>query len=464
MSCDDDDSFTTSSSYVLTFGVDTISMDTVFSTVPSSMKEFWVYNRSGEGLRNINVRLEGGNQVGFRVNVDGAYLSSTTGYQISDIEVRNKDSIRVFVELTSALNYGDEPEYIEDRLIFTLESGVQQSVVLNAYSWDADFKSSATIAEDATFTADRPIVVYGTLTVVEGATLTIEAGAQLYFHSDASIEVAGTLLCEGTADANVVLRGDRLDNMFDYLPYDYVSGQWNGVHFLESSYGNVLSFTDIHSAYDGVAADSSAVDRLKLSVENSVIHNCQGTALATHNCVVSIVNTQLSNALGNCLMIDGGIAYMNNCTLAQFYPYDSARDVAFAFTAETYPLLSLVCRNTLVTGYADDEVMGTQGDDATHDFYYYFDHCIIRTPKIETADSVYLVSVTYEEVDDTVAGGSKHFAKIDTDNLRYDFHLSSVSKAVDGGDATTAMTYDRDGVLRDALPDIGAYEYVKEEE
>lgn len=112
-------------------------MDTVFSTVPSSTRSFWVYNKSGSGLRNINVRLENGNQAGFRVNVDGTYLSPSSGFQTNGIEVRNKDSIRVFVELTSPVNNGDKPLKIEDNIVFTLESGIRQKVNLTAYSWDA---------------------------------------------------------------------------------------------------------------------------------------------------------------------------------------------------------------------------------------------------------------------------------------------------------------------------------------
>ena len=84
--CTDDDTFTTSPSNLLTFSTDTIRMDTVFSTVPTSTRTFWVYNRSGDGIRCTNVRLVNGNQTGFRVNVDGEYLSPTAGYQVHDVE------------------------------------------------------------------------------------------------------------------------------------------------------------------------------------------------------------------------------------------------------------------------------------------------------------------------------------------------------------------------------------------
>ena len=77
--CSDDDTFTTSRSNLLSFQTDTLRLDTTFSNVPTSTKTFWVYNRSGDGLRLNSVRLEQGNQTGFRVNVDGVELSAANG-------------------------------------------------------------------------------------------------------------------------------------------------------------------------------------------------------------------------------------------------------------------------------------------------------------------------------------------------------------------------------------------------
>lgn len=79
-SCSDDDSFTVSPSNRLTFSLDTVSLDTVFSQVPTVTKTFWVYNKSGDGIRCSTIRLEKGNQTGFRVNVDGSYLGASEGF------------------------------------------------------------------------------------------------------------------------------------------------------------------------------------------------------------------------------------------------------------------------------------------------------------------------------------------------------------------------------------------------
>ena len=179
VSCTDDDTFTTSPANHLTFSQDSVSLDTVFSQVPSITKTFWVYNRSGSGIRCASIRLEKGNQTGFRVNVDGTYLGATAGYQMSNLEIRNKDSIRVFVELTSPLANREVPTRLEDNLLFTLESGVVQKVNLNAFSWDAIKYNDMVVDRDSLISTARPVIVYGGITVNQGATLTIGAGTTL---------------------------------------------------------------------------------------------------------------------------------------------------------------------------------------------------------------------------------------------------------------------------------------------
>ena len=96
-SCDDTDSFSTNRGNVLTFSEDTVKMDTLFSTVPSSTYSFWVRNNSGDGIRIQNARLESGGQSGFRVNVDGTFLDPVA----NNLEVRKGDSLLVFVEVTT---------------------------------------------------------------------------------------------------------------------------------------------------------------------------------------------------------------------------------------------------------------------------------------------------------------------------------------------------------------------------
>lgn len=467
--CTDDDSFSQSPSNVLTFSMDTVRMDTVFSTVPTSTRSFWVYNKSGDGIRCTSVRLANGNQTGFRVNVDGEYLSPTAGYQVQNVEIRNKDSIRVFVELTSPTNGKDGPQLIEDNLVFTLESGVEQRINLNAYTWDAQLMKNVVISSDSTIGGGtKPIVIYGGLRVDSLATLHITAGTTLYFHSDAGINVYGRLVSEGAADNNIILRGDRTDKMFDYLPYDMVSGQWKGIVFHSSSYDNVINYTDIHSTFDGIVCDSSDVSKMKLQLFNSTVHNCQGYGLKTVSCKVDVRNCQITNTLQDCVAILGGNVNLTHCTIAQFYPFDSNRGVALRYANHSddvkLPLERMDCVNTIVTGYGEDMVMGdnctVEGD--TTMFNYRFINSILRTAKVEDDENI--MGVIWEDVKDTATVlGEKNFRMVDIDMQRYDFHLDSLSYAINKADIEQSLPLDRDGNTRDELPDIGCYEFIKEE-
>lgn len=472
-SCSDDDTFTTSASALLTFERDTLTLDTVFSTVESSTYNFLVYNKNSSGLRLSQVRLEKGNQTGFRVNVDGSYLDNQTGSQVQGLELRGGDSLRVFVELTSAYNGADEPELVEDNLVFSLESGAEQEVCLRAWSWDAILLDSMIISGDSTISSQKPIVVRGGIRVDSAAVLYILAPTKMYFSSGAGIDVHGTLVAEGEAGEDVVFRSDRLDHMFDYLPYDRLSGMWRGIRLFPSSTQTTLTYADIHGSEYGIQCDSAAYDgeKAKFVLTNVSIHNCKGNGITAINSMFQLVNCQVSNTLGDCLAIYGGYANIVYCTLAQFYPFSSERGVALRFTNElggtAMPLRALNCINSIITGYADDEVMGSQGSaDSTAAYSYQFYNTIIRTPEI--TDSAQLegmfYDVVFEEPGDSIEGAG-HFMLVDADQQQYDFRLDSLSTARGLGIQTLGevfTTTDRLGRERGERPDAGCYQFSEE--
>ena len=425
--CSDNDDFTTSSSAHLSFSTDSVKMDTIFSTVGSRTYDFWVYNRSKSGLRLRSVRLLQGNQTGFRVNVDGSYLDNSTGSIVNDLEVRKGDSIRVFVELTAPENQQDTPQMIEDQLLFLLESGVEQRICLRGYAWDAVLLRDVVISRDTIIESAKPIVVYGGMRVDSAATLTLR-GTTLYFHDKAGLDVYGTLLAD-----SVVFRGDRLDHMFNYLPYDRVSGQWRGIRICSSSFHNRFVNSVIRNSEYGIVCDSAAFidNEQRLYMENSVIHNCAGPGLQAFNASIGLLRCQLSNTLGPCLAVYGGVAVIDHCTLAQFYPFSADRDAALRFANfyndAAYPLQAFQMSNSIVTGYADDVIMGDAYDgDSLMAFQFYFANSLLRTPLVD--DTLNFVDIRWETPKDSIQGKA-HFRLVDEKNLMYDFHLDSLSTA-----------------------------------
>ena len=419
VACEDEDKFSTGAGMRLDFGVDTLKLDTVFSNTPSSTYGFWVYNRQDDGLRLQTVRLKKGNQTGFRVNVDGIYLDNSNGSQISNVDIRRKDSLLVFVELTAQTQYQLDPKLVEDDLLFVQENGTEQSVNLRAWAWDAKKLYDPVIEEDSVIESAVPLVIYGDLTVKEGAKLTLK-NTTLYFHDASGMEVYGSLKTEGC-----LLRGDRLDRMFAYLPYDRISGQWKGVHFYASSTENELVETEIRNAIDALVMDQAKLDKnaYRLVMTHCVVHNSKGVGVKVTNAKVKIDHCQLTNAKDGCLAVIGGMAEISYCTIAQFYPFDAVRDAAIRLANEdAYPLEYFVCEGTIATGYEDDVVMREQiGDELD----YRFENCLLRT---EALDNSHFKDIIWEKPTDEIEG-KKQFVKIDEENLDYDFHLSEQSTA-----------------------------------
>jgi len=419
VACEDEDKFSTGAGMRLDFGVDTLKLDTVFSNTPSSTYSFWVYNRQDNGLRLQTVKLKKGNQTGFRVNVDGIYLDNSNGSQISNVDIRRKDSLLVFVELTAQTTYQLEPKLVEDDLLFVQENGTEQAVNLRAWSWDAKKLYDPEITEDTVIESAVPVVIYGDLKVKEGTKLTLR-NTTLFFHDASGMEVYGSLKTEGC-----VLRGDRLDRMFDYLPYDRISGQWKGVHFYTSSTGNELMKTEIRNATDALVMDQAKLDEntYRLVMQHCVVHNSKGDGVKVTNAKVKIDHCQLTNTKGDCLAVIGGIAEISYCTIAQFYPFDAERGAAIRLAnADEFPLKYFVCKETIATGYEDDVVMGEQISD---ELDYRFTNCLLRT---EAVDNDHFEDIIWERPTDEIEG-KKQFVKIDEDNLEYDFHLSEQSTA-----------------------------------
>lgn len=400
--CTDKDEFSVDPSALLTFSTDSVSMDTVFCTVPTRTYDFWVHNTTNTGIRIKEVRLKQPSLSGFRVNVDGNYVDSVA----YDFEVRKNDSIRVFVELTAPVVAQSEPKHIEDQLIFALESGVEQPMKLCAYSWKARFfDDELEVKEDMLIDDRQPIVIRKGIHIAKGATLTL-SHTQLYFHDGAGIEVEGRLVAD-----SCLFRGDRLDRMFDYLPYDRVSGQWKGVIIHASSKDNQLQDCEIRNACTAISCESQS----SLILVRCNIHNCMGTGLELNEATALMDSCRISNTQGDCLNVIGSYMIIDHSTLAQFYPFSADRGVALRFDAKSV----IVCGNTLITGYEEDVIMGDGTD-------YTFYHCIMRTP--QPTDTEEFEDITWETSESEVQG-KDHFVTFDTDNLIYNFSIQEKSPA-----------------------------------
>ena len=256
VSCIDEVRYSSDPRQHLSFSADTIAFDTLFTDVGSITGALQVYNPGDAHLLLSDVRLAGGWESPFRVNVDGQY-----GVQFTDVELRAGDSLYVFVEVTVPPTDADAPVEVCDSIVFTLSSGTQGRVVLTAAGWNTIPLHGVVLDADTAFAARRPYFVYDSLVVTRGTTLTLAPGTRLFFHDKAYLRVDGTLHALGTADSAVLFRGDRLDNMFSYLPYDRIPSQWGGIVFGPASKDNILLNCNVHSATFGLRFEIAFIQR-----------------------------------------------------------------------------------------------------------------------------------------------------------------------------------------------------------
>ena len=460
VACEKDDKFTTSRDAVLTFSADTLQFDTVFTTIGSSTKRFTVYNENKENLRIANVAFASGGTSGFRLNLDGQY-----GTSFNNVELLGSDSLFCFVEVTINPQDKDKPVFINDQIMFTLESGMRQVVTLLAYGQDVIILRDHKVTADATFTAQRPYLIYRTLTIESGATLTIEPGASLYFHADGNIHCQGTIHADGT-QGTITLRGDRLDRMFAYLPYDRLDNQWLGITLAESSHDNYFNNVDIHSGNYGIVAYDTSTAQTKLTLHNSVIHNMGGNGLQLTGCKVRISNTQISNCRGNCVDILGGDNSFEFCTIAQFCPWVSERGKALYFTnartdvnngnLQYVPLDALNITNSLIAGYASDEIVWSPVENYTNPvFNFRFTNCLAGTAISPGYEGCFI---------NCVCQNTDAFRNLDTKNFIYDFRPTESSPARGIGTSADGILdrypTDRLGVQRNPnFIDVGCYQF-----
>ena len=421
-----------------------------------------VYNPNNRALKISSIGLAGGAKSQFRINVDGS-LSADNHF--SDIEIRAKDSMYIFVEVTVDPRDVNAPVLVTDSVIFRI-NGVEQKVRLEAFGQDMILFRNKLILNDTTLSADKPYLIYGNLTVDSAKTLHLPAGCQLYFHNNANLMVHGNLRAEGTFDKPVLLRGDRLDKAkFLYpVPYNYVAGQWGGVYLLWNKGNHLLRNVNINSGYVGIYMNNSDRNQLpELRIENCRIHNFVYYGLVVQNANVQVMNTEISNTGSYSVYLSGGKHVFLQSTIANYYNSSpgrpSSRDknpaVMIMGLYRTAPMQTEF-RNCIVAGGLETE-LSIVSRFLTQYKAVFSDSYIRRKEAYELSQ---FQNIRWYAQNDTIF---KHPFYNDTTSVYFNFTPDSVSPVRGLADRTIAAQFplDLNGAnrLEDNAPDAGAYEW-----
>ena len=112
----------------LSFSVDTLLFDTVFSTVGSATRYLKVYNNSNNDINLNSVYLSRGESSPFRINVDGE-----SGNSVNDVLIRKDDSLYIFADVNIDPNEAINSYFIEEDQINLEYNDVIQNIDLAAW-------------------------------------------------------------------------------------------------------------------------------------------------------------------------------------------------------------------------------------------------------------------------------------------------------------------------------------------
>ena len=453
-SCTDDWSFSTDSRYVLGFSADTVSFDTVFTGVASATNGFMIYNTNDVGLRFDAVMGRGASSP-FRMNLDGE-----GGATVAGVEIPAGDSLFCFLSVNIAAT--DDAGLLDafDSIRFVLESGAVQCVRLSAKGQNAVRLVGRCIEADTELTSRLPYIIFDSLYVVDGVTLTLKPGTRLYFHKDAVLDVAGRQIADGTQDSVILMRGDRLDEMLPDLTYDMLAGQWGGIRLRGGSYGNSLKWCDIHSGEWGIVADSAGTDQLKLSIESSIIHNVNGSCMEATGCRIYVANSQITNAGLSCVDLAGGLSEFTFCTIAGYSLWNMGVQAVLLSDRRgrsATPIQGASFRNCIITGRHVTEFAVDVADSIRNKVPYSVSNSLLM---VQDSTDVRFSNVRFEDRDSKVYG-SYNFVDQSVRGYRSVFELDSKSRARGIADTlSTVWPVDLNGNPRpQSGADAGCYQY-----
>lgn len=455
---------------------DTISFDTVFTSIGSSTRVLMIYNNNSDNLKINSIRLEKGNHSPYSVNVDGQ-----AGYNFSDMEIYGKDSLYVFIKVTINPNDEDNPFFVQDRLIFNT-NGNEKVVHLTAYGQNAHYiigrkgifpdanghytnyyvAITDSVNNDVHWTAEKPYVIYNVALIDSDGTLTIEPGTHVYFHGGAGLWAwsEGQLIVNGTAENPVVFQGDRLEEYYKDQP-----GQWDRIWLMEAreGHGHSINHAIIRNGFIGLQIQRMLKDNLSATyINNTIIENHTGMGIYANCYSIGMSNFVVNNCGNYCIALTGGGEYLlSHGTIANYWTGSTRKAPALFFNnlyqdptdGNTYAIpFNCAINNSIVYGNQENE-FGTGFYQGT-DTIYTFRNSLIRTQRPHSNTNLY---------ESCVFNKSPKFKNTE----QFNFHIKENSEAIGIGNPAYAvgdLQYDLDGVDRGDSPDAGAYQYVPDTE
>lgn len=442
------DSFNQSADAIISFSADTLFFDTVFTATGSVTQSFKILNPNNQRIKLTSVRLAGGEESPFKINISG--VSAT---ELRDKVIQADDSMYVFVQVMVNPNDFTQSFILEDSIAVRY-NGNTRWVQLRAYGQNAIFLRNHQVSSDTTWNNYLPIVIYGSLKVNPGVTLKITEGSRVFVHATAPVIIDGTLDVAGSPSYPVVFSGNRTDAEYRDLP-----AGWPGIYFSTSSKDNRLQNTVIKNAYQGLVVEQMPDNtNPKLTLSRCVIENIYDAGILALHSSIEADNTLIANCGSNLMFVLGGEYSFTNCTIVTYGSYYINHKNPVVQIADYFEQSDMVYTADLDARFVNSIIWGDNGSveneivlsqKGSGPFNVVFDHCIYKAKNP-------IPAATFAS---SLLNTPPEFDSINTARNIYDFRFRNrpESPAIKAGRGVSFM-YDLEGNPRVNPPDIGCYE------
>ncbi|TAF35684.1 MAG: right-handed parallel beta-helix repeat-containing protein [Cytophagales bacterium] len=424
----------------LKVSLDSVFFDTLISEWPSFTRSFRVYNEGNTAVRIKQVALQSPNS---------PYALIINGYKtnlLKDIKLLGGDSLLIQVSLKSAESGSNAPLELLDYVDIDQE-GLRSTVVLSAWSQDVRVLRDSVLECNTRWSSVKPYRIQGDVLVPEGCVLTIEAGAQLFFDANARLFVGGQLRALGSVENPITFSGVRLEDA-----YKEISGQWGGIIFGSNSQGSVMKGVILKNAITGILVGVNDADRTPdLVIEDCQIRNMASSGIVAFDTDLVVRNSEFYNCLEHALLGTAGGNYtLIHNTMANFGDFffeKPAVVLSAAFNDTTKNALRIQLINNVITGASEGKNELLILPDNSLPF-----EALIRNNYLRTTSTVLDSGQNILNKENNL-----RLSSIENRILTPD----SLSVLIDVAMPLAGFEKDLKGQVRDAKPDIGAYERSK---
>lgn len=224
---------------ILSFSEDTLTFDTVFTSLGTITRYFKVENTSNSDVRLDKIQLAGLHGSTFRLNIDGV-----AGNDLENVIIPAKDYIYIFAEATIDPNNQNNPFILIEEIQYFYNQ-IEQKSYLRAWGQNAYFHYGEIIEGDSIWQNDKPHVVirndsFPGVGVEAFGSLTILPGCKVYFSQNSGIFSDGpvTIGMPNCTDS-VILQTDRVEDLPNGFEYFDKGGLWLGIIMRNNAVANL---------------------------------------------------------------------------------------------------------------------------------------------------------------------------------------------------------------------------------